>query len=50
MQGRNNRIGGVFWNENLLKKISPPYMEDGELAIQSVKHQVVMADLEAPSR
>ena len=39
-------LEGIFWNENVLKKIPPPYTEDGDLVLQSVKHQVGMADPE----
>ena len=42
-------LEGIFWNENVLKKIPPPYTEDGDLVLQSVKHQVGMADPEAPA-
>ena len=42
-------LEGIFWNENVLKKIPPPYTEDGDLVLQSVKHQVGMADPVAPA-
>lgn len=42
-------LEGIFWNENVLKKIPPPYTEDGDLVLQSVKHQVGMADPEVPA-
>ena len=39
----------IFWNEHVLKKQPPPYTEDGDLVIQSVKHHVGLADPNAPA-
>ena len=42
-------LEGIFWNEHVLKKVPPPYTEDGDLVIQSVKRQVGLADPDAPA-
>lgn len=38
-----------FWHENVLKQTPPPYTEDGDLVIQSVKNHVGPADPAAPA-
>lgn len=43
-------LEGIFWNENVLKKIPPPYTEDGDLVLQSVKHQGRHGRSRSPSR
>ena len=42
-------LEGIFWNEHVLKRVPPPYTEDGSLVIQSVKRHSGMADPTAPA-
>ena len=37
-----------FWQERVMKKIPPPYVEDGELVLKSVKEHYGPADKNAP--
>lgn len=41
-------LEGHFWNHHVLTKTPPPYTEDGELVLESVKHHVGPADPDAP--
>ena len=38
-----------FWQEHVMKKVPPPYVENGELVIKSVKEHYGPADTEAPA-
>ena len=38
-----------FWQEHVMKRIPPPYVEDGELVIKSVKEHYGPADINAPA-
>ena len=40
---------GIFWNEHVLKQVPPPYTEDGDLVIQSVRRHIGTADPDAPA-
>ena len=41
-------LEGEFWNENVLARIPPPYIEDGDLIIESAKRHFGPADVNAP--
>ena len=37
-----------FWHDNVLSKVPPPYTEDGELILESLRRQLGPSDKDAP--
>lgn len=42
-------LEGYFWNDHVLAKVPPPYTEDGDLILESLRRSLGPADEDAPA-